>query len=421
MDSDNVATVALEVDAEQVEELIKHISESFDKITVAIQAVSAVLIRTFASLHTMLLGVVGSIVAAGAEMRKMSESLQGIHTLMMQTIENNQGITSVTEFIEKLNHYTELVNFLTESLKTINSEEAPWFYAALGIAALISAIAAIVIYWDEIVAFITKTVSDVIAYIQEKTAPMVAWFSQLFGNIGQSISDVFHNIGVMISGCWNILDAWTEDVGGIWDTIFDGAQWAIDGIVGLFKWLGENIGKFISGAWDFIIGLFSPDGNVFDEIGKGIADMFKNLVNKLIDGINAIIKKPYDGINAALLKLKGTEILGFKPFEELRPIAIPTIPHLAKGAVLPANRPFLAVVGDQRHGTNVEAPLATIQEAVGLVMNDHISAMMAGFRALLEEQQATRRTIEGIEIGDRVIGEAAQRYQRKMAVTYGTF
>ena len=99
----------------------------------------------------------------------------------------------------------------------------------------------------------------------------------------------------------------------------------------------------------------------------------------------------------------------------------PQIPYLAKGAVLPANKPFLAVVGDQKHGTNIEAPLTTIQEAVGLVMGDHIAAMMAGFEALLKEQQATRRTIEGIEIGDAVIGRAAERYGRKMAVVRGGY
>lgn len=39
------------------------------------------------------------------------------------------------------------------------------------------------------------------------------------------------------------------------------------------------------------------------------------------------------------------------------------IPKLATGAVLPANREFLALVGDQKHGTNVEAPLDTIRQA----------------------------------------------------------
>lgn len=39
------------------------------------------------------------------------------------------------------------------------------------------------------------------------------------------------------------------------------------------------------------------------------------------------------------------------------------IPRLATGTVIPANREFLAVLGDQKHGTNVEAPLETIKQA----------------------------------------------------------
>ena len=40
------------------------------------------------------------------------------------------------------------------------------------------------------------------------------------------------------------------------------------------------------------------------------------------------------------------------------------VPYLAKGAVIPPNAPFAAVLGDQKHGTNVEAPLSTIEQAV---------------------------------------------------------
>lgn len=40
------------------------------------------------------------------------------------------------------------------------------------------------------------------------------------------------------------------------------------------------------------------------------------------------------------------------------------IPKLASGAVIPPNNPFLAVLGDQRNGYNVEAPVSVIQEAV---------------------------------------------------------
>lgn len=96
-----------------------------------------------------------------------------------------------------------------------------------------------------------------------------------------------------------------------------------------------------------------------------------------------------------------------------------SVPYLASGAVIPPNAPFYAVLGDQKHGTNIEAPLSTIQEAVRTEMGDLVSGMMAGLQALLEEQQATRRTIESIEVGDTIIGEAADRYQRELAVMRG--
>lgn len=39
------------------------------------------------------------------------------------------------------------------------------------------------------------------------------------------------------------------------------------------------------------------------------------------------------------------------------------IPHLAQGAVIPANREFMAVLGDQKSGTNIETPLDTMVQA----------------------------------------------------------
>lgn len=52
------------------------------------------------------------------------------------------------------------------------------------------------------------------------------------------------------------------------------------------------------------------------------------------------------------------------------------IPALASGAVIPPNRKFLAVLGDQKSGTNVEAPLSTIKQAV-------MEALAQGSRELI--------------------------------------
>ena len=111
----------------------------------------------------------------------------------------------------------------------------------------------------------------------------------------------------------------------------------------------------------------------------------------------------------------GGETFGFN----IKTLTAPQIPLLAQGAVLPPNKPFLAMVGDQKHGTNIEAPLSTIQEAVAAVMGEQVTAMMAGFEALVEENRLLRQVVENIELGDTTIGQSANRYLQKMAIVRG--
>ena len=95
------------------------------------------------------------------------------------------------------------------------------------------------------------------------------------------------------------------------------------------------------------------------------------------------------------------------------------MPYLAKGAVIPANAPFAAILGDQRHGTNIEAPLSTIQEAVAVVMEDMIQSNIAGHEATIAVLRQILEAVLGIEIGDSVIGEAVERYNHNMSVVKG--
>ena len=276
--------------------------------------------------------------------------------------------------------------------------------------------------WDSITTWATDAWNSIVdAFVNGAT-----WFDE---NVIQPLLTFF-------DGLWTDITTWAQNAWtDIQESVSGIALWfdenVVQPIAGFFEDLWNDISTWAADAWAGIQEAFGSawtwiEENIIDPISKGFVDMINGVIgfiNGMLDGIVGGV----NGIIRAINRLQftvpdwvpefGGQTVGFN----LKELTAPQIPYLAKGAVLPANRPFLAVVGDQRHGTNVEAPLATIQEAVGLVMNDHISAMMAGFRALLEEQQATRRTIEGIEIGDRVIGEAAQRYQRKMAVTYGTF
>lgn len=176
----------------------------------------------------------------------------------------------------------------------------------------------------------------------------------------------------------------------------------------------ESIKNALGTAWEWF------KDTLLDPISEG----FKGMVNGIIGFLNSMISGIVSGINGVIGMLNKLNFkvpdwvpgLGGKSFGfNIKTLTAPQIPYLARGAVLPANRPFLAMVGDQRHGTNVEAPLATIQEAVAVVMNEQLAAMMSGFRAIVEEQRATRATIQNIEVGDTVIGQAARRYNDRMA------
>jgi len=51
-------------------------------------------------------------------------------------------------------------------------------------------------------------------------------------------------------------------------------------------------------------------------------------------------------------------------------LSMDSVPHLAQGRVIPPNREFLAVLGDQRSGTNIETPLETMVQAMMIALRN---------------------------------------------------
>lgn len=178
-------------------------------------------------------------------------------------------------------------------------------------------------------------------------------------------------------------------------------------------------------------GLSSVAQAVFDTVSRTFGNFkvfWRNAVNGIIGFINQLLGAIGDGLNAAVRAINrlsvtlpswipgiGGKRLGFS----LQTVTMPKIPYLAQGAVLPANKPFMAMVGDQRHGTNIEAPLTTIQEAVATVMQGQTDAILAGFEASVGVQKEILEAVLGISIGDEVIGSAVTRYQRRQAIIRG--
>lgn len=118
--------------------------------------------------------------------------------------------------------------------------------------------------------------------------------------------------------------------------------------------------QILKGFVDFIKGAFTGDWEMAWEglknIAKGVVNAVIALLNSLINGFNKLGKFKTSGVT-----ILGKEVI---PAFEKQLWKIPNIPYLAQGAVIPPNQQFLAVLGDQKSGTNIEAPLSTIKQAV---------------------------------------------------------
>ena len=193
-------------------------------------------------------------------------------------------------------------------------------------------------------------------------------------------------------------------------------------------WLRDLKQNFVD-AWDNIRAktteTFNSLGQTISDIWNGIGETIKNAVNGIIGFINRMISAVVTGINAVINALNGLSFdlpdifggghVGFN----ISTLTAPQIPYLAQGAVIPANREFLAVLGDQSHGTNVEAPLDTIKQAVAEVMEDLQAGQMAGFEAVVSVLREILSAVSGIELTDEDVGRAVQRWQSKQLTATG--
>ena len=210
------------------------------------------------------------------------------------------------------------------------------------------------------------------------------------------------------------------------------SQGLLDGLASKWEnitgWLRDLKQNFVD-AWDNIRAktteTFNSLGQTISDIWNGIGETIKTAVNGIIGFINRMISAVVTGINAVINALNGLSFdlpdifggghVGFN----ISTLTAPQLPYLAQGAVIPANREFLAVLGDQSHGTNVEAPLDTIKQAVAEVMEDLQAGQMAGFEAVVSVLREILSAVYGIELTDEDVGHAVQRWQRKQAIATG--
>ncbi len=152
-------------------------------------------------------------------------------------------------------------------------------------------------------------------------------------------------------------------------------------VTGAFTFIKDFIGnamaaikKIFTGIVKFLSGAFTGDWDkawegikdIFDGISTAIMGKWAAVINAIIRALNWLIEKANKisfTVPDWVPGLGGKHIgVNIPKINELQ------IPKLAQGAVIPPNREFMAVLGDQKHGTNIEAPLDTIKQAVAEVL-----------------------------------------------------
>ncbi|OUN16467.1 hypothetical protein B5G38_05780 [Gemmiger sp. An87] len=214
---------------------------------------------------------------------------------------------------------------------------------------------------------------------EEHLAPLWENLTLLFGAVMELIAILWTE--ALLPLLQNITDTFAPLVAGavqyVVDCFFNGLGTiakVADGIAGVLRGLCEFVSGVFTGDWDRA---WHGLSDIFESVWDTMVGVAKQGVNGIIDLVNAMLRALTGGMNAVIDRLNGigVEIPSWVPDYggqrfgvNLPRVPEYQIPRLAKGAVLPANRPFLAVVGDQRRGTNVEAPLESIRQAVADVL-----------------------------------------------------
>lgn len=232
-------------------------------------------------------------------------------------------------------------------------------------------------------------------------------------------------IGVLLYKNW---DKIKEVAGEVWDWIKNKTSTFVNAISSSLKNLASKIvtiwDNVKSSAYQKWTAIWSTVGNLVEKIKDGIVKKFTAAKDKVVDifgsikaSITNVLNKVIGIVNRAIgtvnSAIGGIEsAFSFGPWEVPTPFGkktigfsatfprVPTIPYLAKGAVIPPRSEFLAVLGDQKQGNNIETPEALLRK----IFREETAGRQTGGGDYRFIAQINRRTIF-----DEIIDEAKLR------------
>lgn len=199
---------------------------------------------------------------------------------------------------------------------------------------------------------------------------------EIWTNIKTKTSEVFNSIketiATIVTTIKNKVTSVIENIKGTWTSVFES-------IKSTTKSIFENIWSTIKGIINSILG--------------GIEKMVNGVIrgfNKMVERINALDFDIPDWVPAI-----GGKSLSF----HIPTMSEVSIPRLAQGAVIPPNKQFMAMLGDQKSGTNIETPLSTMVDAFNQAMAQNGSNQSITLNLMLpNKQMIAQYAIEGGQV-----------------------
>lgn len=302
------------------------------------------------------------------------------------------------------------------------------------IAGIVAAVATAAVlvkeHWEEIKAAfvaafsaISKFGQDTVAAIQKFFSGLPSWFNE---KIIQPVSKFFQNLWKGItqfaSDCWNgIVEVW-EGV----------SEWfnehVVEPVVSFFTALWNNVRKGASDLWLSIVSVWEGASTWFEEHVTGplgnaffaVTEFIKGTINGLISNVEGMLNAVIKGVNWLIAQMNKIRFdipdwvpgIGGHSFGiNIPAVAEVRLPRLAQGAVIPPNREFMAVLGDQTSGNNLEAPENLLRRIV--------REESGGSTALLEAILEAIRAGHVIMVDRRVLGQVVTQEQRRMTRSSG--
>lgn len=205
-----------------------------------------------------------------------------------------------------------------------------------------------------------------------------AGLGQIFSGFGQIVNSICD----FIQSILETFDGWLQGVFSTdWRETFGVLGDVLNGFFSGAESIWNGIKTFFTGIITFLRGVFSGDWRmawegikqIFSGIWQTLVGVVKTPINTIIGLINGMISAIVSGLNAVIDRLNSLSFtipswvpkFGGNRFGlNLGHLTAPSIPYLASGAVIPPNAPFMAVLGDQRNGNNLEMPESLLRRII---------------------------------------------------------